>query len=104
MLFSDAIQEFNTEHEMFFLLTAYVEALGYCDKLSVLPWQMRDLPLAGADDIKARIFGLHLRLRGMTSDGDHAVRLSIEKTINVFRTALRRLVSLRAVDGLPHAA
>jgi len=100
--FSDAIQEVTSEHEIFFLLTAYVEALSYCDKLRLLPWQMRDLPLAGSDDVKARIYGL--KVRGMASNADHGARLIIEETIDVFRTALRRLASLRADDAQLHAA
>jgi len=102
--FSDSIREVNTEHEIFFLLTAHVEALGFYDKLRLLPWQMRDLPLAGSDDLKARIYGLHLQLRGKPSDADHGTRLIIEQTIDVFRTALRRLAFLQVDDGQPQAA
>jgi len=104
MLISNAIQEVNTEHEMFFLLTAYIEAVGFCDKLNLLPWQMRDLPLAGADDVKARVYSLRLQLRSMAFDADHSARLIIEETIDVFGTALRRLAFLQADGGLPHAA
>ncbi|MDH3413736.1 MAG: hypothetical protein OEM98_14790 [Gammaproteobacteria bacterium] len=68
--------------------------------LRLLPWQMRDLPLAGSDDVKARIYGLQLRLRGMASDADHGVRLIIEETIDVLRTALRRPASLQADFGI----
>jgi len=102
--FSDAIQEVTSEHEIFFLLTAYVEALSYCDKLRLLPWQMRNLPLAGADDVKARIYGLQLRISGMVADADHGARLIIEEMIDVFRTGLRRLASLQADDAQLHAA
>ena len=102
MLIRDAIHRVNTEHEVFFLLTAYVEAVGYCDKLNLLPWQLRDLPLAGADDVKARIYGL--RLRDVTSDADHGDCLIIEEAMTIFRTALRRLAFLQADSSLPHAA
>lgn len=105
MPFSDTIQEANTELETFFLLTAYVEALGYCDKLKLLPWQTRDLPLAGADDVKARIHGLHLWLcENMASDAGHGVRLIVEEALTVFRTAMRRLAFLHADGGLFQAA
>jgi hypothetical protein len=96
MLIKDAIREANTEHEIFFLLTAYVEALGYCDKLNLLPWQMRDLPVAGADDVKARVYGLHLRLHGLTPDSDTAIRSAIHEALEILNTALRRLASLQA--------
>ena len=100
MLIRDAIQQANTEHEIFFLLTAYVEAVGDCDKLQLLPWQMRDLPLAGADDVKARIYGLHLRLRGMTPNADGRVHIVVNEALEVFNTALRRLASLQADKAL----
>lgn len=96
MLIKDAIREANTEHEIFFLLTAYVEALGYCDKLNLLPWQMRDLPVAGADDVKARVYGLHLRLHGLNPDSDTAIRSAIHEALEILNTALRRLASLQA--------
>ena len=84
MLIKDAIREANTEHEIFFLLTAYVEALGYCDKLNLLPWQMRDLPVAGADDVKARVYGLHLRLHGLNPDSDTAIQSAIHDSLKKF--------------------
>jgi len=98
--FSNAIQEADTEHEIFFLLVAHIEALRFCDQLRLLPWQTRDLPLAGSDDLKARIYGL--QLRGRASDVDGGSRLVVEETIDVFRTALRRLAFLQADGGLAH--
>ena len=104
MPITDAIQELHTEHEIFFLLTAYVETLRFCDKLGLLPWQMRDLPLAGLDDVEARIEGLRLQLREMVSNADRRASLIIEETIQVFDTALRRLAFLQAGGDLPRAA
>lgn len=104
MPISDAIQELNTEHEIFFLLTAYIEALGFCDKLSLLPWQMRTLPLAGFSDVEARIDGLRLQLREMASEADLRARVVIEETIEVFSTASRRLLILQGDGDLPRAA
>lgn len=100
----DAIQELNTEHEIFFLLTAYIETLCFCDKLSLLPWQLRALPLAGFNDVEARIDGLRLQLREMASEADLRARAIIEETIEVFGTALRRLLFLQGGGGLPRAA
>jgi len=96
MLIHEAIREANTRHEIFFLLTAYVEAIGYCDKENLLPWQVRELPLAGIEDVKARIYGLHLRMRGMTPGyDDETARRAIDEALDVYTTALRRLASLQ---------
>jgi hypothetical protein len=70
----------------------------------LLPWQARDLPLAGSDDVEARLDGLRRQLCDMASDADRRARLVIEETIEVFNTALRRLAVLRADGGLPRAA
>jgi len=107
MLIHEAIREANTRHEVFFLLTAYVEAVGYCDKGNLLPWQVRELPLAGIEDVKARIYGLHLRARGMMPGYDDEIaRRSIDEALDVYTTALRRLASLQeeASEDLAHAA
>lgn len=90
-----AIREANSRHEILFLLTAYVEAVGYCDEGKSLPWQVRDLPLAGAQDVKARIYGLHLRSRVMApGSDDEAVGRIVSETLELYTTALRRLASL----------
>lgn len=108
MLIHEAIRDANTRHEVFFLLTAYVEAVGYCDQENLLPWQVRELPLAGIEDVKARIYGLHPRVRSMTPGYDDEVaRRIINEALDVYTTALRRLASLEeggASADLTHAA
>jgi hypothetical protein len=98
VIIRDAIERAGNEHELFLLLAAYVETVRHGDELNLLPWQVRDLPLAGSDDLKARIYGL--QVRGTVSDVDHGTRLVVEETVDVFRTALRRLAFLRADCGL----
>ena len=104
MPIKDAIRGLNTEHEIFFLLTAYIEALGFCDDRCLLPWQTRDLPLAGSEDVKARIDGLRFQLFNVASDANDATRFVIEETIDIFDVALRRLALLKASYSLPRAA
>jgi len=98
VIIKDAIERAGSEHEIFLLLAAYVETVSHGDHLNRLPWQVRDLPLAGSDDLKGRIHGL--QVRGTVSDVDHGIRLVVEETIDVFRTALRRLAFLGADHGL----
>jgi len=94
MIIKDSIERAGNEQEIFLLLTAYVDTVRHGDQLNLLPWQVRDLPLAGSDDLKARIYGL--QVCGIASDVDHSIRLAVEDTIDVFRTALRRLAFLQA--------
>jgi hypothetical protein len=102
VIIRDAIERAGNDQEIFFLLTAYVETVRYGDQLNLLPWQVRDLPLAGSDDLKARIYGL--QVRRTVSDVDHDIRLVVEETIDVFRTALRRLTVLQADHGPTYVA
>lgn len=98
MIIRDAIERAGNEQEIFFLLAAYIETVRNGDQLNLLPWQVRDLPLAGSDDLKARIYGL--QARGIVSDIDRGIRLVVEETVDLFRTALRRLAFLQADRGL----
>jgi hypothetical protein len=102
MMIIDAIRDASTEHEIQFLLTAYVEAVRYCDKLDILPGGMKDLPLAGVDDLKARVDGLKAGLGGM-NDRD---RLVVREAMVIFTVALARLGSLEKenLGQLPIAA
>jgi hypothetical protein len=99
VIIRDAIERAGNEHEIFLLLAAYVETVRHGDERNLLPWQVRDLPLAGSDDLIARIYGL--QVRSPVTDGDHGIHLVVEETIDVFRTALRRLAFLQADGGLP---
>lgn len=94
MIIKDAIERAGNQQEIFLLLAAYVETVRNGDQPNQLPWQVRDLPLAGSDDLKARIYSL--QVRGIGSDVEHGTRLVVEDTIDVFRTALRRLAFLQA--------
>lgn len=107
MMIRDAIREASSRHEIFFLLTAYVEAVGYRDERNQLPWQVRALPLAGTDDVKARVHTLYLRscTTRPRSENDTACRI-IGETLELYQTALRRLGSLEqnAATRLARAA
>jgi len=98
MIIREAIERAGNQQEIFLLLAAYVETVRNGDQPNQLPWQVRDLPLAGSDDLKARIYSL--QVRGIGSDAEHGTRLVVEDTIDVFRTALRRLAFLQADRGL----
>jgi hypothetical protein len=54
MLMIDVMRRLNTEHEICFLLTAYVETLQFYESAKRLPPGVTVLPLRGADDIEAR--------------------------------------------------
>ena len=55
MMIGNVIRESRSEHEIFFLLTAYLEALGYGDVQGILPRELVELPLSGMGDVRRRI-------------------------------------------------
>lgn len=94
MMIIDAISEASTEHEIYFLLTCYVEAVRYCDKLGNLPEPMRVLPLRGTDDLSARVEALMFRFEEPSGMPDGRNFRIIREAVDIFGAALDRLYSL----------
>ena len=92
MTINDVIREAKSEHEVYFLLTAYVEAVRYVDRMSSLPASVRDLPLNGVDDVKARFDGLRAEL-GQTPGGRPDTRslAIVKESAGILGDALARL-------------
>lgn len=95
MMIIDVIREASDEYEIFFLLTAYVEAVRYCDKLKNQPEYMRLLPLAGTIDLEVRIDKLKSELARPSHDPGDKDRLIVREAADIFDTALHRLHALQ---------
>ncbi len=106
MLIVDVIREANDEHEIYFLLTSYVEAVRYCDKLTILPDPMRELPFVGMEDVRARIEALRGELREPSREAGRRDHDIVREAMAIFTVALDRLVSLkgRTLRQMPMAA
>jgi hypothetical protein len=89
---NDVIREATSEHEVFFLLTSYVEAVRHGDLLSVLPGPVRELPLNGLDDVRTRVDGLRAELG--SSPRNRQTRVIVEESTEIFCEALNRLQCL----------
>src|SRR5258706_1326468 len=89
-MLNDAIELAQTEHIVYFLLTAYVETL---DSYEFIPARAKQLPMAGKADVLDRLRILRNLRKAHAQNGskEHAV---IEETIDVFSTALQRLTAL----------
>jgi len=106
MMISDVILEANTEYEIFFLLTAYVESVRYCDKLSILPEDFTRLPVTGIGDVRTRLEGFGLELEKLLGSGNSKAHVILREAADIFGAALDRLqwldqkayVSFRAED------
>jgi hypothetical protein len=91
MMIIDAIETAQTEHVIYFLLTAYVETLGFYDPpRSFLPPDVSRLPILGNSDVTKR-----LRVLRETLDSDvrdrRDVQVLFQEAVDLFDTALQRL-------------
>ena len=89
---NEYIREATNEHEVYFLLTAYVEAVRHGDLLSTLPGQVRELPLNGLDDVRTRVDGLRAELD--TPPRNPRTRVIVKESTEIFSEALNRLQCL----------
>jgi|SRR5688572_27888545 hypothetical protein len=104
MTINDVIREAKSEHEVYFLLTAYVEAVRYVDRMSSLPASVRDLPLNGVDDVKARFAGLRAELGQRPSGKPDTRSLAIvRESADILGDALARLQWLEQEKRGQHA-
>jgi hypothetical protein len=88
---NEVIREATNEHEVYFLLTAYVEAVRHGDLLSSLPGPVRELPLQGLDDVRTRVDGLRAELG---STRNTRTRVIVAESTEIFSEALNRLQCL----------
>jgi hypothetical protein len=90
---TDAITTADTEHVVYFLLTAYVETLHYYDPLrSFLPEHVKRLPMADISDVSERLHALRTAIEQYAQS---QARLLIEEALEVFSAALQRLSALQ---------
>ena len=89
MKITEAIRIADTEHVVYFLLTAYVETLDYYDPLrSSLPEHVKRLPVTGISDVSERLRALHTAIEQYAQS---KVRPLIQEAVDVFSAALQRL-------------
>jgi hypothetical protein len=92
----DVMRRLNTEHEINFLLTAYVETLQFCDAAKRLPPGVGLLPIRGAEDIEARFTELlGAELCGLARSHCDTQGAIAREATEIFGAAYTRLQALR---------
>lgn len=94
MTITDALNQAQTSHVIYFLLTAYLESLAWCHPpRSGLPARVLRLPLDGITDVIKRLHALRrvLQRNAHRVPGLGAV---LEEAVEIFSTASQRLTSL----------
>lgn len=99
----DVMREADTEHEIYFLLTAYIEAVRFCDKLSCMPESITRLPLRGMPDLKSRFGELINQLDVASRRLDDRSCAVLREALHIFGTALQRLGFLNQRRPRPRA-
>ena len=99
MLIVDVMRRLNTEHEVAFLLTAYIETLPFYDAAKHLPRGVTELPLKDADDIESRFNELLVFAHSHCGTQNAMAREATE----IFSVAFTRLQTLRPSNNRPVA-
>lgn len=87
----DVIKGATTEHEVYFLLHAYIEAIRHDDESEVLPQFLRQLPFHGLPDIEERVAELTLHLAGAGPPDRPMNRALVQEAHAILAAALTRL-------------
>ncbi len=102
MLMIDVMRRLNTEHEIRFLLTAYIETLQFYESAKRLPPGVAALPLKGVDDIEARFTELlGAELCGLARSHCDTQGAIAREATEIFGAAFTRLRALRPPTEAP---
>ena len=93
-MFTDVIRTAENEHEIFFLLTSYAEAVRYDRPIQPLPEAITRLPMRGVSDVWERFDQLVPELDAASKRLDDKAVALIKQALHTYGTALGRLQAL----------
>ncbi len=101
-MFADTIRSANTEHEIYYLLTAYIETVRFSDhSRNCFPEPITRLPLNGIDDVRGRFTKLLLELDKASKSLDDSSCATIKEGVHALGVALSRLTVLDGRHSIP---
>lgn len=95
MLITDVIRKADNAHEIYFLLTAYVEAVRHCDPLQRLPGFITELPFTGIADVLARAERMRSVLES-PAGAEQTIQSVLAEALGILGAAAQRLEALEA--------
>ena len=103
-MFADTIRSANTEHEIYYLLTSYIETVRSADKSNdCFPEPITRLPLNGIGDVRGRFAKLLVELDKAAKSLDDSSCAKIKEGVHALGVALSRLNALDERHGKsPH--
>ena len=102
-MITDVIREAKSEHEIYFLLTAYLEAIHFSDKLQPQAELADILPIASIEKVRDRFERFIYELDRASKELNHEACLVLKEGMLIFNTALNRLEALASRQNLPGA-
>ncbi len=91
-MFADIIRSASNEHEVYFLLTSYLESVRFCDRLHCgVSDRVTHLPLDGIADVNERFKLLLIELDAASKRLDDNTCAVIREGMHVLSSALNRL-------------
>ena len=102
-MITDVIREAESEHEIYFLLTAYLEAIHFSDKLKLQSDLADILPMASMDKVRKRFEEFIVELDRASKELNHDACLVLKEAMLIFNIALNRLELLANRQSLPSA-
>ena len=106
MTLGNVILDSSNEHEVYFLLTSYIQTLRSRRRLDPLPRRVLTLPLDDLDDVRTRFVALAVPLADTSFPLDRRTREALREAAGVFGAALHRLSEFKVEESaaLPLAA
>jgi hypothetical protein len=96
MMINDAIRNASSEHTVYFLLTAYIDALQFSTKL---PQYVTALPVSGLQDLEWRFEKLFAELEAEIGQPESQKFRVLLEAVNIFEAAVTRLCRLLDEDA-----
>src|SRR5262245_33848549 len=98
MMIADVIRHAKTEHEIYFLLTAYLESIQFGNGKNFASRTTIKLPLAGSQDLQQRFNQLVIDLDSASKSLDDNGCLVIKEALHIVGSALHQLRHLESVE------
>ena len=99
-VFTDILRTAESDHEIYFLLTSYIEAVRFSNGSNAVPAELQRLPLRDIEDVKQRFDKLIVALDAASRELDESRCVLIREALHILGTAVKRLRSLAAENAL----
>jgi hypothetical protein len=93
-MITNAIHSANTEHEVLFLLTTYVEAARTSGRFHFLAESSTPLPLNGTPEVRMHLTNLLIELDAASRNLDDYTRDVLHEAVHIFGAGLEQIVRL----------